>query len=205
MEIPFIQEPVEEIGVPSGKEGGPEKGIGFQERFACKFLISFGSAYRPKKRRSPIHHSEEEIGARGRIGKGIEAVCKVNPESLYMRGKSFKDLGLRAGLPPALLAIVDPVPQINPIVLPGVKEAPGYAAILVQVAQGPAAETSDGERRSIPSDERIGVLSENSFYDISMSCVLVTGGSDGGTAGKTGLHAVRKAESADTQIIRHFS
>jgi hypothetical protein len=38
-----------------------------------------------------------------------------------------------------------------------------------------------------------------------MSYVLVAGGSDGRAAGKTGFQAVRKAESAETQIIKHFS
>jgi hypothetical protein len=129
----------------------------------------------------------------------------VNPEFLYMVGKFFKDLGLGAGLPPALLAIVDPVAQINPIVLPGVKEAPGCAAISVQVSQGPATETPDGDRRPIPFDERSGILSENSSCDVLMGCVLVAGGSDGRAAGKTGFKAIRKAESAGSQIIRQFS
>jgi hypothetical protein len=135
--------------MPSGREGGREKRIGFQERFACQLLFSFGSADQVKKRFSPIHHSEKEIRAPAGIGKGIESICEVNPELLYMRGKFFKGLGLRAGLPLAFLAIVDPVPQINPIVLTGVEQASGHAAILVQEAQGPATEPPDGERRSI--------------------------------------------------------
>jgi hypothetical protein len=129
----------------------------------------------------------------------------MNPEFLRVRGKFFKELGLRTGLSPAFLAIVDPVPPVNPIVLPWVKEAPGCAAIPVQVAQGPATETPYGERRPIPFDERSGILSENSFCDVLMSCVLVAGGSDGRAASKARFQAIGKAESADSRIIRHFS
>jgi hypothetical protein len=149
MQILFIYEPAEEIGMPSGGKESREKRIGSQERLACQLLFSFGSADQVKKRFSPIHHSEKEIRAPVGIGKGIESICEVNPELLYMRGKPFEDPGFRAGLPLALLAIVDPVPQINPIVLTRVEQASGHAAILVQEAQGPATEPPDGERRSI--------------------------------------------------------
>jgi hypothetical protein len=121
MQILFIYEPAEGIGMPSGGKASHEKRIGSQERLACKLLLSFGSADPVKKRFSPIHHSEKEIRAPAGIGKGIESICEPNPEILYRRGKPFEDPGFRAGLPLALLAIVDPVPQINPIVLTGVE------------------------------------------------------------------------------------
>ena len=149
MQILFIYEPAEQIGMPSGRKGSREKGIGFQERLGRKLLLSFGGADPAKKRFSPIHHPEKEIGAPAGIGEGIESVTEVNPEIFYMRGKSFEDPGFRAGLSLALLAIVDPVPQINPIVLTGVEQASRQAAIPVQEAQGPATEPPDGDRRSV--------------------------------------------------------
>jgi hypothetical protein len=121
-----------------------------------------------KKRLSPIHHSEKEIGAPAGIGKGIESVGKVNPECLYRGRKLCKGLGLRAGFPPALLAIVHPVTQINPIVLRRVEEASRQAAIRVQIAQGPAAEPPDRERHSILFNEGAGIFSENPLYDVLM-------------------------------------
>jgi hypothetical protein len=96
MEIPFIHDPAQEISMTSGRKGGREKRIGSQERLGCEFSLPFGSADQIKKRDSPIHHSEKEVGASAGIRKGVESVCKMNPEFLGMRGKLFEGPGLRA-------------------------------------------------------------------------------------------------------------
>jgi len=153
MEILFIYEPAEEIGMSSRRQRVSEKRIDLQERIACKLLLGLGSRDEMKKRFPPIHHSKKKIGPPAGIGKRIESVCQVNPERLYMGGELSKSPGFGAGLPLALLAVVHPVPQIDPIVPAGVKETSGQAAILVQVAQGPAAEPPDRECRSVLSNE----------------------------------------------------
>jgi hypothetical protein len=96
---------------------------------------------------TPSQQMEQGIVFSTRIGEGVEPFGQAKPAALCFRGEPIEDLGLGAGLPPALLTEIHPVPEVHPPVLGRMQEA-STRWYLNPETQRPAAKTSDGE---IPS------------------------------------------------------
>ena len=92
---------------------------------------------------TPSQQIEQGIVFSTRIGEGVETFGQAKPVAFCFRGKPIEDLGLGAGLPPALLTEIHPVPEVQTLVLGRMQQASNQTVPRIQETQRPAAKAPD--------------------------------------------------------------
>jgi hypothetical protein len=134
---------LEEVSVSSRMEGRSEKGVLKKKGVVVRQRFPFGGNP-AEQSASPSEKGEEGICLGARVGKRIHALAQPEPENALAVPQEEEFFGLGTDLPSAFLSIVDPVAEIDAVILGGMKHTADDPVTPVQIAERPAAESCDG-------------------------------------------------------------